>query len=166
MGGNLNIKLLKQIHQYLRSPLPLGDGQFTSTYAYLIGDLSGVLDNFLFEDGVEVTLQLPAQAYNSELDKLDELFDSNREFLSWGYIPIGKFDLYGNAHIEEFDETGLIWLDVNSGKVIWLDEEEAFDCSCGEDVAENGVVVFESFTDLLDCFFKKAVYECVDVEED
>lgn len=138
--------------------------EFISTYAHLIGDLSGVLDNFLFEDDVEVTLQIPTQAYNSELDKIEELFDSNREFVGWGYIPIGQFDQDGNAHIEETDETGLIWLDINSGEVIWLDEEEAVDCSCREDVEENRIVVFESFTDLLDCFFKKEVYECPEEE--
>lgn len=128
--------------------------EFISTYAHCLKGLSGKLDNFLFEDDVDVVLEIPAQVYGKELEEITELFDSNLDFIKSGYLPLG-----------EFDESGIIGLDIDTGEVMWVDYDEYYECESKDDIEESGIVVFEAFEDLLDCFFKKEVYVCPDEEE-
>lgn len=125
--------------------------EFISAYAHHLKRLYGKLDNFLFEDDVEVVLEIPMQEYKQELDEITELFESHLNFLRCGYLPIGTFE-----------DSGIIGLSLDTGEVLWIDFDEYYECESKEDIEERGIVVFKTFVDLLDCFFKKKVYVCPD----
>lgn len=124
--------------------------QFISTYAHTLGDLSGTLNNFLFEDDVDVTLTIPKQPYGKELEEIELILESNEKLIEFGYLPIGEFDHYA-----------IMYLDLKDNKIQWIDEEDYYECESREDVAEKGFDIFSNLEELMECFFLKKVHDCI-----
>lgn len=122
---------------------------FISLYAHEMTELQGNLDNYLFEDDVDVILEIPPQPYQKELEMIELLYESHIKLLNCGYLPIGEFDGYN-----------LLYLDLQSGKIYFIDEDDYYECDEKEQIAENSFILFNDFTQLLECFFLKKTHVC------
>ena len=146
--SSLSVDAIEDMQKKYNIVFPQIYMDFISAYAHDITELHGKLDNFLFEDDVDVVLQIPEQTKNQELQNIELLFESNRNLIDWGYLPVGIFD-----------ECYLLCLDLETGKVCLLDEEDYDACSSKADVEEQKLDVFHSLEEVLECFFlKKRIY--------
>lgn len=85
------VKELEKKHKIM---MPEEYINFISAASHNISALNGVIDNFCFEDGVKIKLEIPTQPFNNELLGISELFSnpSCGRYLQAGYIPIGFFE--------------------------------------------------------------------------
>lgn len=149
MPSSLSEENIKGLQEKYGVEFPQIYRDFISVYAHPITELQGNLDNYLFEDDVDVILEIPEQPYENELEKIELLFESNEKLLSWGYLPIGEFDGYN-----------LLYLELQSGKLFFIDEEDYYECETKEEAEDKSILVFDNFEQLLECFFLKKTHIC------
>ncbi|MDO4168984.1 MAG: hypothetical protein Q4D45_03705 [Lachnospiraceae bacterium] len=147
--SSLNYTDIKKIQEKYAILFPQIYIDFISTYAHSITNLYGKLDNFLFEDDVDVTLEISAQPYQKELQQIDLLFESNIKLLNCDYLPIGVFEGYN-----------LLYWNLKSGKIYFIDEDDYYECDTKESMKEKSILLFDTFEQLLECFFLKKIYVC------
>lgn len=145
---------IKDIEKKYNIVFPSIYKDFISVYAHFINKVQGKLDNFLFEEDVDVVLEIPEQPYGAELQKLELLLESNEKYLYAGFLPIGEFQYCGLMCIDIFGN------DEDTMKIMWFDHEDCCECESREELEDEGAIVFDNFKLLLKCFFLKEKYDC------
>lgn len=126
--------------------------KFIGSCAHLFTHLSGKLDNFLYEDDVDVDLEIMPQPYGNELSYLLVDMMENNLMTSLGYIPLGVFN-----------DNGYLYIDTNKeNKIVWLPFDNCIGFTTYEEFDNEGFVIFEDFEEFMRCFFLKEVHEVKD----
>ena len=147
---------LEQFEEAHDVTFPAAYREFLSVCAYDADlTLSGLLDNFMFEDDAEVTLWLPGQPEGAELSNLAALYENFPLLLEGGYLPVGRIN-----------EDGILCLESETGRVFLADGEELYDCESAEDVQDAAILLLEDFEPVLKCFFLGEKQNCVDDEDE
>ncbi len=126
--------------------------EFIGTCAHAFSCLEGKLDNFLFEDDVDVQLEIIPQYYGKELSLLYQDLKENSLVISLGYIPIGVFN-----------DDGYLYIDTRKqNKIVWLPFEDCVGFTTYDEFDSEGFVIFENLYELMDCFFLGKTYTVKD----
>lgn len=126
---------------------------FLSTYYHMLQELTGTLDNYLFEDDVEVYIELISQPSDNPLLQLKTVWGEFDDILEFGYIPIGDFNKCGPLCIDIF----------NDNILVWLDHEEYYNCESREELEDLALPIFSDFKGFMECFFCGKKYECIGI---
>lgn len=158
MDSSLNDVEIRKLESKYNITLPCLYRDFISSYAHLIYKLEGKLDNFLFEDNVDVIWKPAIQPFNHELEFIDKQIGDIIELLNADYLYIGDFNYSGPLCIDLKAENE------NNMQIVWMDYE--LWCSCENDTREEyeeiASVIFDNFHQLMECFFLKQVHQCED----
>jgi hypothetical protein len=116
---------------------------FIGSCAHAYTRLSGKLDNFLYEDDVDVELIICPQILGKELEQIKECLEENKFIISLGYIPIGIFN-----------DNGYLYIDLKKeNKIVWLPFENCVGLTTYEEFDSEGFIIFNNLEELMECFF-------------
>lgn len=117
--------------------------EFLSVYFHVFERLTGIFDDYYDEDNVEVGVDIFPQLVDNPLGIIEDVFCQCGSLLDCGYIPIGDLRGYGPLCIDTWDEN----------KIVWFDHDEYYECESREEFEEQSVLIFDNFSQFLECFF-------------
>lgn len=157
MESSLTEHDVQELEKELQITLPEDYKNYITTAAHMFCELEGNLDNFLFEDDVDIMFTIVPQPYKEELKYIKELLKGNEILLAAGYLPLGDFDNGG----------GYLCMDLeNDNQIVWLPHEECIGFTAREEFEEEQMLIFPEFSSLISCFFGGETYEIEDEEDD
>lgn len=134
---------LKELEEEFNITFPTIYKAFLSTYCHAFERLWGIFDDYYDEDNVTVGVDIFPQLPDNPLRYIQNVFRQCESLLQCGYIPIGDLRGYGPLCIDTQDKD----------KIVWFDHEEYFDCETRESFEELAMLIFDNFTQFLECFF-------------
>lgn len=147
---------IKKIEERFCIKFPNLYKEFIGTFAHLITKLNGTVDNFLFEDNVEVTWELSIQPFTRELEYIIKSIENTPELIKANYLYIGEFNSSGPLCID------LIASNEDEMRIVCFDYEDWCRSTTREDFKEVEIVLFSNFKELMECFFLGKKVTCMD----
>lgn len=139
---------IEELAKQYQLVLPEAYKLFIGTAFHNITELTGNFDNFLFENDVSLTLEIPPQPKGNELKYISQMLKENRLLTDSAYLPLGIFDKSGCLCIDTHNANEELCI------IKWLDFENCIDIEDREEFEEEAIIIFETFEDFLECFFK------------
>lgn len=125
--------------------------EYMLTAAHCFSRLDGKLDNFLFEDDVDVEIEVIPQPIGRELEYVKAVILEEYILVKNNYLPLAIFD-----------EDGYLCMDVESKQIGWLPHEYCIGLTTREELENEYIPVFESIDDYIKCFLGGERYEVPD----
>ena len=154
MDSTLNQKALAELEKQFDLKLPEEYCDYIMAAAHLFTEITGNFDNFLFEDDVDVIMQIPPQPYKEELKYIKAMFEENSLLVGLGYLPIGTFDDDGYLCVDTENQNRLVWLPFNN--CVGFTTREEFE--------SEEMPIFETLEEYIKCFFGGETYTIQDEE--
>ena len=154
MDSTLTAKDIEELEKDFNLTLPEEYKEYIMAASHMFGCLAGNLDNFLFEDDVDVTLKVIPQPYKAELKYIKVYFENLDVLLKAGYIPLG-----------EFEEDGCLYMDLeNNNRIVWIPYEDCIGFTKREEFEEEQIKIFNNLSEYMKCFFGKHTHVIEDEE--
>lgn len=150
LESNVSEEDILKLEEKFNFKLPSIYKAFISTFFHIFEELDGVLDDFHYEDGKEVYVNILPQPSNKPLQVIENVYIGCEEIIEFGYIPIGDFNGWGPLCFDVH----------NDYKLVWLDHEEYYSCETREELEELGEIIFDNFKEFLECFFAGVTHKC------
>lgn len=155
MDSTLAKEDLADLERQFNLKLPREYCDYIMAAAHMFTELTGNFNNFLFEDDVDVVMQIPPQPYKEELKYIKEMIEENSLLVGLGYLPIGTFD-----------SDGYLYIDLeNQNRLVWLPFDNCVGFTTREEFESEEVLIFETLDEYIKCFFGGETYTIPDEEE-
>ena len=146
--SSLDESAVKDLEAEFQIHFPKDYCEYIMAAAHRFTVLDATLDNFFFEDDVEVELKIVPQPYKDELKYIRELLKENEILVGQNYLPLG-----------EFEEDGYLCIDLeDDNKIVWIPFENCVGFCERKQFEEEQLPMFDGLDDFIKCFFGKEKY--------
>jgi len=109
------------------------------------------IDNFLFEDDVDIEVEVFPQPIGKEIKYLKEIVLEKEVFVKNGYLPIAGFN-----------DDGYLYMDTGTKQIGWLSAEDCIGLEKREEFENEFIPVFKTIDDYIKCLWGDVHYEVPD----
>lgn len=141
--STLDVGNIEELEKTFNLKLPIDYCNYILAASHMFNRLVGNFNNFLFEDNVDIILEIPPQPYKDELKYIREMLNENRLIVELGYLPLGIFD-----------DSGYLCMDLqNKNQIVWLPFDFCIGLTLRKEFEKEQVLIFNNLDEYIKCFF-------------
>ncbi len=153
--SKLNLADLESLFENKNITVPQEYFDYFLAASHYFTVIEGKLDNFLFEDDVDVEIEVFPQPIGREIEYLKEVILEREVFVKNGYLPIAGFN-----------DDGYLCMDIETKQIGWLSREDCIGLEERNELEGEFIPVFETIDDYIKCFWGNVHYVVPDDLED